>query len=324
MADIRTIDVGVDYETNFGSACLYFSGFSVHLGTFGPAVTYISASISSGTPPPGMTPYVCPGASSQLYMIGVPYVPGVYTFQVDALLSNGSHQFVDCVHTVALVGSCPVITPSDQDLSAKVGIAFSRTMAATGGVSPYTWNAVGTLPPGISISSGGVISGTPTAAGTYTFSLRATDANGCVGSRPFVMVVATAIRTQIRGRTQIKLESIDDAQISNTADIKHRKLQGGAIPFMVPDEMFEELPWVPGGGGTSSSGSGFVKADGTVPFAADESMGNNKLTTLKDGVAAQDAINVRQAENISVLTNGDATTPEIMFDATGDVIMTGI
>lgn len=324
MADIRTITIGVDYETNFGSACLYFSGFSVHLGTFGPAVTYISASISSGTPPPGMTPYVCPGASSQLYMVGVPYVPGVYTFQVDALLSNGSHQFVDCVHTVAVVGSCPVITPSDQDLNGKVGVSFSRTIVATGGVSPYTWNSVGTLPPGISISSGGVLSGTPTLAGAYTFSLRATDANGCLGAKPFVMIVEAARRTQIRGRDQIKLESIDDAQLSNTADIKHRKLQGGAIPFVVPDEMFEDLPWVPGGGGSSSSGGGDIKADGTVPFTADESMGNHRLKDVANPVAAQDAVNLQTAESISVLTNGDATTPEIMFDATGDVIMTGI
>lgn len=322
MADIRTITNGVDYETNFGSSCLYFSGSSVHLGTFGPAVTYVSVIVSSGTLPPGMTPYVCPGASSQLYMIGVPYVPGVYTFQLDVTMSDASHQFVDCVHTVALVGGCPVITPGDQSLNGKVDVAFSRTITATGGASPYTWNAVGTLPPGISISSGGVLSGTPTVAGTYTFVLRAVDFNGCVGSKPFVMVVEAARRTQIRGRTQIKSESIDDLQIANPADVKHRKLQGGGVPIFVPDEMFDELPWVPAvsGGG----GGGNIKSDGTVPFTADESMSNHKLKDVADPVSAQDAVNLQTAEGISVLTNGDPTTPEIMFDATGDVIITGI
>lgn len=322
MADIRTITIGLDYETNFGSTCLYFSGQSVHLGTFGPAVTYISASILSGTPPPGMTPYVCPGASSALYMIGVPFATGVYTYTVDALLSNGSHTTVDCIHTVALVGGCPLITPSEAwpALNGKIGIAFSQTITATGGVAPYTWDAIGTLPPGLAFSSGGVLSGTPTTAGTYSsFSLRATDANGCQGSKPYVMVIAAARRTQIRGRTQIKPESIDDLQISNSADIKHRKLQGGAIPYAVPDEMFDEMPWVPG-----SSAAGDIRSNGSVPFVADQSMGNHNLTNVADPVNAQDAVNVRSAENISVLTNGDATTPEIMFDATGDVIMTGI
>lgn len=74
----------------------------------------------------------------------------------------------------------------------------------------------------------------------------------------------------------------------------------------------------------SAGGSGDIKSDGTVAFAADESMGNHKLTNVADPVSGQDAVNMRSAEGISVLTNGDATTPEIMFDANGDVIMTGI
>lgn len=319
MADIRTIQIGRDYETNVGSPCLYHSGFIVQLAVWGPVVTQVSATIFSGTPPPGMTPFVCPGASSALFMIGAPYATGVYTYTIDVLMSDSSHTFVDCVHTVALASGCPLITPSNAALNGKVGVAFSRTITATGGVSPYTWVSVGTMPPGISISAGGVLSGTPTAAGTYTFQLQATDANGCQGSNPFVMVVEAAKRTQIRGRTQIKPESIDDLQVAVPADLKHRKLQGGAIPFIVPDESFDEMPWVPG-----SSVAGDIKSNGLVAFVADQSMGNNKLTNVKDGVAPQDAINVRQAENISVLTNGDPTTPEIMFDASGDVIMTGI
>jgi hypothetical protein len=164
MSDIRTITIGLDYEANIASPCLYFSGQSLHLGTFGPVVTYISASITSGIPPPGMTPYVCPGASSALYMVGVPFAAGVYTYTVDALLSNGSHTTVDCIHTVALVPGCPLITPSEAwpALNGKIGIAFSQTITATGGVAPYTWDAIGTLPPGLAFSSGGVLSGTPT------------------------------------------------------------------------------------------------------------------------------------------------------------------
>ena len=50
-----------------------------------------------------------------------------------------------------------------------IGVAYSQTLAATGGTTPYTWTiASGTLPTGLSLSSGGVVSGTPTAAGGPT------------------------------------------------------------------------------------------------------------------------------------------------------------
>jgi hypothetical protein len=48
---------------------------------------------------------------------------------------------------------------------AEVGVAYSATLTATGGLPPYTWTATG-LPAGLSCSPAGVISGTPTAAGT--------------------------------------------------------------------------------------------------------------------------------------------------------------
>ncbi|HLH16921.1 MAG TPA: putative Ig domain-containing protein [Bryobacteraceae bacterium] len=52
--------------------------------------------------------------------------------------------------------------------------AYSQTMTATGGTTPYTWSATG-LPAGLSISSAGVISGTPTAASTGSVTIKVTD-----------------------------------------------------------------------------------------------------------------------------------------------------
>lgn len=59
---------------------------------------------------------------------------------------------------------------------AKIGTAYSATLAATGGIGPYTWAVTtGALPPGITLSPAGVLSGTPTAAGTYTMTFTVTD-----------------------------------------------------------------------------------------------------------------------------------------------------
>ena len=59
-----------------------------------------------------------------------------------------------------------------------VGVAYSATLAATGGIEPYTWKVTtGSLPPGLAIS-GDKISGTPTVAGLAPFTVTVTDAGG--------------------------------------------------------------------------------------------------------------------------------------------------
>src|SRR5580704_2627574 len=48
----------------------------------------------------------------------------------------------------------------------QLGVAYSATLAATGGTTPYTWSTTSTLPAGLTLASTGVISGTPTAVAT--------------------------------------------------------------------------------------------------------------------------------------------------------------
>jgi Tfp pilus assembly protein PilX len=58
--------------------------------------------------------------------------------------------------------------------------AYSTTLAASGGQTPYSWSlSAGTLPAGLALAtSTGVISGTPSGTGTSSFTVRVTDANG--------------------------------------------------------------------------------------------------------------------------------------------------
>lgn len=59
-----------------------------------------------------------------------------------------------------------------------VGGAYSQTLVASGGVSPYTWSLYsGSLPTGLTLSSSGAISGTPTVTGSSSFVVSATDSN---------------------------------------------------------------------------------------------------------------------------------------------------
>lgn len=74
--------------------------------------------------------------------------------------------------------SAPTITTTSLP-AGSVGTAYSYQLAATGGITPYTWSVQGTLPAGLSLSAAGLLSGTPTAAGMFYFgNIVCTGANG--------------------------------------------------------------------------------------------------------------------------------------------------
>jgi hypothetical protein len=73
------------------------------------------------------------------------------------------------------------------------GTAYSESITAQGGTSPYTFAVTsGALPTGCSMSSGGSITGTPAVAATASFTVTVTDANGYTGSQAFSIIIATA------------------------------------------------------------------------------------------------------------------------------------
>lgn len=76
-----------------------------------------------------------------------------------------------------------------------VGRPYSQTLTATGGTGPYTFlTSAGSLPTGLSLASGGALSGTPSAAGTFSFTIEATDAQSFTVSQAYTVTVATLAR----------------------------------------------------------------------------------------------------------------------------------
>ncbi len=73
-------------------------------------------------------------------------------------------------------GAAPLSVTTTTLPDATVGAHYTEALAATGGTAPYVWSLqAGSLTPGLALSSTGVISGTPTGAGTSAFTLRAID-----------------------------------------------------------------------------------------------------------------------------------------------------
>ena len=119
---------------------------------------------------------------------------GSYTGHVTPTDTNsisGSAQAI-----TLLVNAAPSITTGGTLPGGTVGTAYSQTLAATGGTTPLVWTlASGTEPPGLSLTTGGVISGTPTlaSASPYSFSITATDANSVASTKAFTLLVSGTI-----------------------------------------------------------------------------------------------------------------------------------
>jgi thermitase len=99
---------------------------------------------------------------------------------------------------IETIGNPPAaLSVSTASLAAgTVGVSYSKTLAATGGVSPYSWSvSAGALPAGLSLSSSGVISGAPTTAGSYSFTVRVTDSKSATATRNLSITVAVPVQS---------------------------------------------------------------------------------------------------------------------------------
>jgi len=105
-----------------------------------------------------------------------------------SITTTGNNGYVCCC-------SSPVVNPPTL-ANALIGDPYTQTITASGTTGPYTFGLTsGTLPPGLSLNpTTGVVSGTPTALGTYAFTVRVTDANGCITDRNYIIqVIAAAV-----------------------------------------------------------------------------------------------------------------------------------
>lgn len=148
--------------------------------------------VIAGTLPAGLT--LTPGG----VLSGTPTTAGSSTVTIRGTDANGCFGTVIYTIVIALVPPvCPAINFTPATLpNGTVGVPYSQTFTGSGGTAPYTFGVTaGALPAGLSLSATGVLSGTPTTAGTSNFTIRATDANGCFVERAYSMAIAAAVPT---------------------------------------------------------------------------------------------------------------------------------
>jgi hypothetical protein len=206
--------------------------------------------ITSGALPAGLT-LTAGGTVS-----GTPTAGGsTFNFTVtatDAARFTGSRPYT-------LVIGSPTITVAPTSLPAgTVAAAYSQTITASGGTAPYIFTIItGALPSGLTLTTGGVLAGTPTASGTFSFRVAATDASTgagapFTGSLAYSLVIASQPVTAAPVITSPANNSFtnQDVAISGTAPA------GSAVTVYVSQNgtAYQEIGTFTATGGTFSTG----------------------------------------------------------------------
>ncbi len=123
---------------------------------------------------------------------GTPNGFGTLDFTVqanDTTGSSGSRQYT------LVVAQPPIAVDPPALPDGTVGTAYSQSIVASGGTAPYAFAVVsGALPGGLTLNASGLLGGVPTASGSSTFEVQATDANGATGSRQYALQIAPAVQ----------------------------------------------------------------------------------------------------------------------------------
>lgn len=174
---LPSAQAGVSYSQTFTST-----------GGYSPIDYYVAA----GSTPPGMT------LASNGILSGVPTATGTFSFTVVAQDSSGNDYTGAAAYSITV--NAPTLDLSPATLpNGTLNAAYSQTFIASGGTAAYTYAlSSGTLPPGLTLSSAGVLSGTPTQAGSFPISVRVTDSTtggSYATSRAYALTIGAGVQT---------------------------------------------------------------------------------------------------------------------------------
>jgi hypothetical protein len=176
---------------------------------------YPSGTASFSVCGPTATPTPCTSAATAVgdavtlssgSATSVPFTPTAGGYWCFAVSYSGDDRYTPAADTT--VDQCvdvpPVIT-SAATASFAEGAVSSFSVTSSGGFAPVTYAASGTFPPGVALSSSGLLSGTPAwgATGTFPLTITATDGGGIQGTQDFVLSVTASDALHVTSTTPL-------------------------------------------------------------------------------------------------------------------------
>jgi hypothetical protein len=255
----------------------------------------ISFSVYAGSLPAGLSL-----ASSTGVISGTPTASGAYSFTIKAADSSSLTATQAYSGTIAAL-----VTITTTSLPAPtLNQSYSQTIQTSGGTAPISFSiSAGALPTGLSLaSSSGVISGTATASGSYSFTVKATDANGLTATQAYSVTVAGA---PIANNVSATVEE------NSTSDPITLNITGGtATSVAVSTQASHGVATASGTSITYTPTSGYTGSD-SFQYTATNSAGTSAAATASITVNAPPiAVN----QSFSMLNSDPPTT----FTITGD------
>jgi hypothetical protein len=186
------------FNLNINPAPLQITTTSLPTGTNGQFYAQTLAA-TGGNPPynwylPNGALNFPPGLnfSTNGVLSGTPTTSGVFNFSVAAYVANPYQATTQWLSLT--IAALPVDIATASPLpSATRASYYSTTLVATGGQSPYAWTlapASPSLPAGLELSTSGVLSGTPTVSGEFSFTVRVTDFNSATRDRSLTITIS--------------------------------------------------------------------------------------------------------------------------------------
>lgn len=173
------------------------NGASTNVGTGATAVGDFTTLLLEVNPT--LTTNVYPYANWGLYTITISGLPAptsgriafrYFVTSAGPLGTNSDYIGIDNVVYTPYVCPAFTMTPGGALTGGTAGSAYSTSLTQTGALGTPSYAITsGALPPGMTLSASGTISGTPTASGTFNFTATVSDASGCSGSQNYSITV---------------------------------------------------------------------------------------------------------------------------------------
>jgi large repetitive protein len=245
-------------------------------------------SVSVGSLPAGLALNSANGAIS-----GQPGTAATSSFTIQV---TDSDQFTASNTFALTIDPPPAITTSSPLAEGVLGVAYNQTLTGSGGATPYTWSlTIGSLPAGLALASTGVISGMPSAAGTFQFTIQLTDSTSPANTvaKQFAITVAAGLT--------VTTASLPNATVG-VAYSQTLAAAGGAAPYTWSISGSLPAPLALNASNGQISGTPAAKGAATFTVTVTDSALNTAKQTLTLTVVAPPAITTA-----SPLPGGEAT-----------------
>jgi uncharacterized protein (TIGR03437 family) len=259
-------------------------------------------SISAGQLPAGLTLDQSKGVLS-----GTPTTPGTYNFNVTAFSDRAG---AGATKGFALAVSATLAITTDSPLAAgNVGTSYAVILSATGGAPPYSFSVIASpfgqsqVPPGLVLNPNGILSGTPTVAGTFSFNALVTDSQGTQASKLFTLTITPAL-------TFAPSSPLPDGVVGQSYS-QSIQASGGSAPYTF--SLFgQTLP--PPGLTFSSSGviSGTPSAAGTFNFTVQVTDAEKVTATAQLQISIANAAPLLRISPLSLQFLGERAPPQVV------------